>query len=166
MQRSSRACGVSDTTFRLVALRSLAVSLHRLEHDHSALSQAVSDLRTRIDSESLGDEFIQELRAVADDLFEHFAREEEGLFPFIAEALPDQIGTLEELQVAHDRICGAAARILAVQKPELGVVLPLFRRFDAEYTGHARREVEFLRSLESRLSESQRAALAKILAES
>jgi hypothetical protein len=138
------------------------VGLHQLEHDHTALSQHVAELRTLVHREPR-DIFASKLDAVMSDLFEHFAREEEGLFPYIIEQFPDQADVVAQLQAAHDRICGAASRIAALSPEQIDLAITLFERFDAEYTGHAQRETEFLRSLGARLSPTQQDALSKIL---
>lgn len=104
------------------------------------------------------------LDAVMEELFEHFAREEEGLFPYLLEQMPDQADTIAQLQAAHDRICGAASRLKALAPEQIDLAVTLFKRFDAEYTGHAQREADFLRNLGSRLSAAQHDSLAKILA--
>lgn len=142
------------------------MGLHQLEHDHTALSQSVADLRAIASRELLDerrDVFVSKLDALIDDLFEHFAREEEGLFPYILEQCPDQSDAIAQLQAAHDRICGAASRILALSPDQGDLAVALFARFDAEYTGHAQREADFLRSLGARLSGAQQGALALIL---
>jgi iron-sulfur cluster repair protein YtfE (RIC family) len=142
------------------------VGLHQLEHDHTTLSQAVAELRATVTREPLHDRrdvFVSKLDAVMDDLFEHFAREEEGLFPYILEQFPDQSDAIAQLQAAHDRICGAASRISALSPEQVDLAVALFQRFDAEYTGHAQREADFLRGLGARLSGAQQEALASIL---
>jgi hypothetical protein len=145
------------------------VGLHSLEHDHATLSQTVAELRAQANDARAGfpdEEFVGKLAKLADELFEHFAREEEGLFPFILQALPDQAEAIAEMQAAHDRICGAASRIAHLgDRPNGDLALSLFRRFDAEYTGHAQREAEFLRSLGARLTPEQRRALEDVLRE-
>lgn len=147
--------------------------LGKLEHDHGALSRQVQELRAMVDRHekdgaSLGEEFLARLMDTADALFEHFAREEEGLFPYIIEQLPPRRAAIEEMQAAHDRICGAASRILSLAERgpfpgQLPLAVQLFRRFDAEYTDHARREAEVLRALGGELSGAQIAALADVL---
>ena len=109
------------------------------------------------------EEFIAKLVSLAEELFEHFAREEEFLFPYILEALPDQSDAIAQMQAAHDRICGAASRITNLERTNADLALALFRRFDVEYTGHAQREAEFLRSLGTRLSPEQQRTLAGLL---
>ena len=138
------------------------MGLHQLEHDHTTLSQAVADLRAAV-SRVPRDVFVAKLDAVMEELFEHFAREEEGLFPYLLEQLPDQTDAIAQLQAAHDRICGAASRLRALSPEQIDLAVSLFKRFDAEYTGHAQRETDFLRSLGTRLSAQQQLALGRIL---
>jgi hemerythrin-like domain-containing protein len=149
--------------------------IDRLEHDHIALSQRVLAVRSAVSRLQRGEdvdaaETVAALALLADDLFEHFAREEEFLFPYIVAELPDQEPQVAQMQAAHDRICGAASRIVALAErgplaEQLALVLPLFARFDAEYMAHAQREAEFLRELASRLTTEQRRALAALLTE-
>ena len=145
------------------------MGIHDLEHDHATLTNAVEDLRAQALS-GKGDfpdeRFLAKIVEVADELFEHFAREEEGLFPYILDVLPDQAEVIAQMQAAHDRICGAASRIAQLaERPNADLAVSLFRRFDAEYTGHAKREAEFLRSLAARLTSDQQETLAGILRE-
>ena len=135
-----------------------------LEHDHLHLSKLVADVRRLLGpaEESDRDQLVWALTALRDDLFDHFGREEESLFPYLRTALPDLSGPLAELEAAHDRICGGVSRMLAAleRAPQLHA---LFTRFDAEYGAHAGRESELLRSLAGRLDEAQRAAVAAML---
>lgn len=150
-----------------------------LEHDHVHLSRLVADLRAMIgelatDSPrgDLAEELTATLATLRDDLFEHFGREEEALFPFLVETLPDLRGAIARLEDAHDRICGTLSRIHAVgakgdaalreQRP---LVDQLFSRFEGEYVAHARQESEFLRNLGLRLSDEQRTRVRAIMRE-
>ncbi len=150
-----------------------------LEHDHSHLSSLVASLREALDgaraTRDLGElrgELVEALRLLSDDLFTHFAREEEGLFPIVVEELPDLAGIVAAVVATHDRICGAVSRMTYVVEKgsdglgaELDALLALFQRFDEHYSAHARDELELLRALDRRLDGRQRAAVAKILKE-
>jgi iron-sulfur cluster repair protein YtfE (RIC family) len=142
-----------------------------LEHDHVHLSRLVSELRAAFDGEP-GDpeEMAATLAALRDDLFEHFAREEEALFPYLMEALPDLRSAIARLEDAHDRICGAVSRLHAVAakgssalREQHALAEQLFRRFDSDYIEHARHESEFLRSLSARLNEEQRTRVRALM---
>lgn len=148
-----------------------------LEHDHVHLSRLVADLRTmfgELASDSpradLGEELTATLATLRDDLFEHFGREEEALFPYLMETLPDLRGAVARLEDAHDRICGTLSRIHAVGEKGSGalreqrsLVTQLFSRFEGEYVAHARHESEFLRNLAARLSDEQRTRVRAIM---
>jgi len=150
-----------------------------LEHDHVHLSRLVAELRQmtaeliRDDSRAdLSDEVAATLSSLRDDLFEHFAREEEALFPYLADALPDLGPAIERLESAHDRICGGISRLHAIAvtgdaglREHRALVAQLFGRFDAEYVEHARNESEFLRSLAGRLDGERRQHVRRLMKE-
>ena len=135
-----------------------------LEHDHVHLSRLVADLRSGFDQGDVDpDEIAATLAALRDDLFEHFGREEEVLFPYLMETLPDLRSAIARLEDAHDRICGAVSRLHSVAakgssalREQHALAEQLFRRFDTDYVEHARHESELLRSLAARLSDEQR----------
>ncbi len=135
-----------------------------LEHDHLHLSKLVADVRRLLGpgEDCDRDQLVWALTALRDDLFDHFGREEESLFPYLRRALPDLAPALGELEAAHDRICGGVSRMLATLErgPQLHA---LFARFDSEYGAHAGRESELLRGLAGRLDDAQRAAVAAML---
>lgn len=148
-----------------------------LEHDHVHLSRLVADLRTMIgelgsDSarHDLAEEITATLATLRDDLFEHFGREEEALFPYLMETLPDLRAAVARLEDAHDRICGTLSRIHAVgakggsaMRDQRSLVTQLFSRFEAEYVAHARHESEFLRNLGARLGDHDRERVRTIM---
>lgn len=148
-----------------------------LEHDHVHLSRLVAELRQmtaelqRDDARpDLSDDIAATLASLRDDLFEHFGREEEVLFPFLAERLPDLGTALARLEGAHDRICGGISRLHAIAatgdaglREHRALVAQLFSRFDAEYVEHARHESEFLRSLNPRLDDDTRKHVRRLM---
>jgi hypothetical protein len=148
-----------------------------LEHDHSHLSALVTSLREALvaaraasDVNDLRFELSDALRLLRDDLFTHFAREEEGLFPLVLLELPDLTPIVATVVAAHDRICGAVSRMTYVLDKggdglgaELDALLALFERFDEAYTAHARDELELLRTLDRRLDGRQRVSVANVL---
>jgi len=155
----------------------VADPLLALEHDHVHLSRLVGDLRgmfgelenepPRID---LAEEITATLATLRDDLFEHFGREEEALFPYLMETLPDLRAAVARLEDAHDRICGTLSRIHAVGakggsalRDQRSLVTQLFSRFEGEYVAHARHESEFLRDLAARLGEADRERVRAIM---
>jgi len=108
---------------------------------------------------------LEELR---DDLLQHFAVEEEGLFPFIRAQVPARAPIVERLALAHDAICGSVVRLAhaaATAQSEAAIhALPsLFDRFQAAYVTHSREEAELFAELGKSLEPHQREALATIL---
>lgn len=138
------------------------MALHELEHEHTALARAVAALHA-MGTRAPRDAFLAKLDALVTDLFEHFAREEEGLFPYITAHLPDQAAAVADLQAAHDRICGAASRILSLAPEHDELAASLFERFEVELAAHAEREVAFLRALSARLTPDEHAEVAALL---
>jgi hypothetical protein len=148
--------------------------IERLDHDHVPLGELVGALRATLDAVARGeraapDVYLDVSEGVAqirDDLLEHFGREEEGFFPFVAQALPDVAARLAELSSAHDTLCGALTRLTHLASRGAGTfveqfrqVEALFERFEAAYGEHARDERAFLREIDRRLDPAQRAAL-------
>ena len=123
------------------------------------------------------------LRELRELLFLHFAREEEGLFPFVADRLPELGDRVAAMAVAHDAICGSLARMVhtatatapmvavaaqdeaeaAAHPGELALLGALFERFQTAYADHARLEAELLAVLDDRLDAAQRAQLAELV---
>lgn len=150
--------------------------LAHLEHDHAHLSLKLAFLREQLtalaaESATAGPStasFLEALTELTEELFEHFAREEEGLFPFVVREVPELDAPVRALIEAHDRICGAASRILALRSQAgatttFEVATATFRRFDEVYTDHVRSEVEFLRTVAERLDASRREKLAALM---
>jgi iron-sulfur cluster repair protein YtfE (RIC family) len=137
------------------------------EHDHVRCSNLVRALdehaevlrRKRFSGKQLF-ALIEQLR---DELFTHFAREEEGLFPFIVQHVPEASRTVDRLVAAHDAICGSLSRLLLVTSRSdsdgRGVFEELFGRFNVLYREHACTEVTLLREIGDRLDGGQRAKL-------
>ncbi|MCA9689689.1 MAG: hemerythrin domain-containing protein [Nannocystaceae bacterium] len=154
----------------------MADLLDQLEHDHAPLTASLEELaehvravqqegRTPADVHGGFSETVEEFR---DDLLEHFGREEECLFPFLVEALPELADEIAALEAGHDQICGGVVRLahLADRDPRAftGVwvqVLHTFERFDAAYREHARVERALLQRAVRSLNSEQRAALRR-----
>ena len=104
-----------------------------------------------------------------DELLVHFAREEEGLFPFLLDRVEELRGRVESLRAGHDSVCGAVSRLHhAVGHEASSVAVPqswqdAFARFEGLYGVHAREEISLLRDVSSRLAPSVRAELKAIL---
>lgn len=152
--------------------------VHQLEHDHVHLSQLVDEVRALLSEAEKSSIFsaaqyslLQEtLVALQDDLLTHFAKEEEGLFPFLDANLPDTVEAAQNIADAHDHLCGTVSRMLhLVQRGHetLNAARPtlvtLFQRFVDSYSKHAQEERLFLRGLPSRLTHTQLAELLELL---
>lgn len=155
-------------------------ALARLHHDHHHITKLVDGLRESTQAVLAGDEAPLELRAdfdeflrvANDELFEHFDREENALFPYLVEHLPDLEETVLGLEAGHDRMCGLLTRMERLVSledeaylQEYDSLIALFARFDATHVKHSRIESDLLRSLGDRLDEDQRRTVARLLAE-
>ena len=143
-------------------------------HAHAHLGQLTRELAAllREDVESIGSEARDELPALAselrDELLEHFANEEEGLFPFIRRYFPEKRDAVDRLQASHDIICGALVRFsfLAERSPEISNDARLaYQRFEAAYGNHSRDEAELLDEFAQVVTPAQQAELETLLSE-
>lgn len=142
-----------------------------LVHDHADINRRVLALGTAIraldrnDGNGMALALVNRLGELRELLFLHFAREEEGLFPFVAETVPELAEQVQAMAMAHDAICGGLARMyhLASANADLGVVLAVFARFETVYASHADAEAGLLRQLTARLDLEQRARLSDLV---
>lgn len=145
-----------------------------MEHDHGQLSRQIAALHAEITAlrnagtpaEPLADDRVQALVALSEELFEHFAHEEEALFPLIVRHAPDLAPVVASLVEGHDRICGAASRLLALRdraatEGTVDLAASLFQRLAEVFAEHSGREIDLLAGLAPRLDA---AALAEIAA--
>lgn len=142
-----------------------------LVRDHAEIDRrvtAVGSSLAPLESDERGS--VQPLLAsmlgeLRETLFLHFAREEEGLFPFVSETVPELGNSVRAMEVAHDTICGALARAyeLARSHAAPSSIAPVFRRFETAYREHARVEDAVLRAVDARLDASQRRRLAELV---
>ncbi|HEU4730248.1 MAG TPA: hemerythrin domain-containing protein, partial [Kofleriaceae bacterium] len=90
--------------------------VEELVHDHADINRRVLALGTAIRAldrnrgNGMALALVNRLSELRELLFLHFAREEEGLFPFVAEAVPELAEQVQAMAVAHDAICGGLAR--------------------------------------------------------
>lgn len=155
--------------------------IDQLEHDHLIVEKIVSDLREAIQSALRGERDPLELRdtfseflSVADEeLFEHFDREEQVVFPFLTETIPNAADSIQRLENAHDRMCGAMVRMQRILDEDgdthflesFDALVALFTRFDANFGRHSREELNLFRTLGEQLTPEQLATLKDLLAE-
>ena len=168
--------------------------VRELAHDHADLNRRVREIGAMLvppnGSPSGGRaRLVVVLKELREHLFFHFAREEEGLFPFVSDRLPELADRVTAMAIAHDAICGALARMVhvatagaaaitaaaaeevadaaaeeaAASPGELSVLRALFERFQTAYADHARFEAELLQVLDDRLDAAQRAQLAELV---
>lgn len=143
------------------------------EHDHARFSRLVSELHEHVlagqqQSSSMQDAVLPALEHLREDLFHHYAREEEGLFPYIVERLPETREAVGRLVASHDGICGTLSRMVHLARVDdfdahLAAFVGLFERFESVYADHAREEVAFLRDLGPRLTAQQREELRDLV---
>ena len=139
--------------------------IRELAHDHVDLNRRVLLLAQLLPTSSRAN-LCAVLDEIREDLFFHFAREEEGLFPFVAQHIPELDAPMQDLAIAHDAICGALARLIhmAAQAETRNETLQaVFERFEASYASHATSEANLLRGLEDRLDAAQRHQLAELV---
>jgi Hemerythrin HHE cation binding domain len=135
-----------------------------LAHDHADLNRRVLELGAIFDGRSTRD-LADALHELREQLFLHFAREEEGLFPFVADVAPELGEQCNAMAGAHDAICGVVARMfdIAAGNPDLVALRPFYDRFASSYAAHAQVESALLARLDGRLDEDQRAALVALV---
>jgi iron-sulfur cluster repair protein YtfE (RIC family) len=108
------------------------------------------------------------IERLCDELFTHFAREEEGLFPFIVALLPDARRTVDRLVAAHDAICGRLSHLLLLTSQtcsdsDLAAFDELLTGFNDLYTEHTNTEMTLLQEIGERLDRTQRAKLRRLI---
>lgn len=148
-----------------------ASPLQGFGHSHAHLGQLTRELATLLAGNgSGGPEAREKLRPLASELrhelLEHFANEEEGLFPFIRQRFPKQCDAVDRLHAAHDLICGTLVRFsfLAEREGELSSDARLaFERFETAYGIHSRDEAELLDEIALLLTPEQQAELETLL---
>jgi hypothetical protein len=140
-------------------------AIAQLAHDHGELNRRVLGIGVQIRKQVGTDAIVEPLMQLRDHLFLHFAREEEGLFPFVTEHVPELVEQIHAIELAHDTICGALARMvhLASTGAALTAIAPLFDRFENSYATHAQGEAELFATLATRLDADQRAVLAALV---
>lgn len=146
--------------------------LRSFNHSHAHLGELTLELSDllRADVRANNPDVREVLPALAselrDELLEHFANEEEGLFPFIREHVPTRREVVDRLQAAHDVICGALVRFsfLAEREGKLSKEADLaYERFQAAYSDHSRDEADLLDELSRTLTPNQQKELETLL---
>jgi hypothetical protein len=146
--------------------------VRRFEHSHTALTRLVEEVARLVrargnrrpqDRRLLGDQ----LQLLRDELLQHFAAEEEGLFPFLRSNLHAMSEVVDGLASAHDMICGAVVRMAHLADDESSAagdeLLGQFSRFELAYVEHSRREAALLEELARTLDNGHKEQLTEIL---
>jgi iron-sulfur cluster repair protein YtfE (RIC family) len=190
---------------------SAADPIVRFEHEHVHVAELVERARDALaearqlalapppahaarHKASVWGELADALRALYEDLIDHFGREEEALFPHVREVMPELSAAVSELEAAHDAVCGAVGRLLhlvermaeeevvdALARDSGGgerlrfgesaaadavrAAESLFQRFDEAYRGHAVREHAFLERVARDLPTVERSVVERLLRE-
>jgi hypothetical protein len=149
-----------------------------LSHDHGHLSVLVVEVgstlaqieRGEVSFEQGVDALHDATEVLRDALMLHFAREEEGLFPFLEVHAPSLLRRMEALRAEHDSICARANELTLASAQGLrdGVgfapCLSSFGRFEELYASHAREELAFLRDVDAALQPEDKERLRALLA--
>lgn len=153
-----------------------AAPLQELAHDHRELSGllvAVHEALTRIErGTSRLDDELHELtdgiEAFREALLEHFAKEQEGVLPWLAGRSAASSLRVDDLIAQHDRI---AETLTAVVKDldgfELGTWSAALARFESLYAEHTQTETAFFAEVTAALKDDPAATtqLRDLLAE-
>lgn len=148
-----------------------ADGLADLEHDHADLNERVRAVAAQVralgrqpDADALA-RVAAEMDELREEIFVHFAREEEGLFAYVTVHMVGFEDDVAALIGAHDAVCGAISRMLRslrVDGPDRGheLLVSVLDRLEVAYAAHARAERDLLGRLAGSMSADQRAALA------
>jgi iron-sulfur cluster repair protein YtfE (RIC family) len=152
--------------------------VRRLEHSHVHLTKLAVEIRDLVRAEGADEEasvaaraqLVEHLEVLRDELLQHFANEEEGLFPFLRSQVPAKSEAVDRLESANATVCGSLVRLahLAAQDRQAldahrPALLAQYERFEAAYTEHSREEGGLFEELSRTLDPAQRAQLTEIL---
>ncbi len=150
-------------------------TLLTLEHDHAELHRSIVELSSvaralregRLSGDDARAQLVDLAAVLSEDLFSHFSREEEVLFPYVQATVPELSGVVLALVVGHDGVCGVVARLSHLVQSEAATAQPslveaLIERLASAYAEHAREERALLTSLEARLTPAQRAEVTAL----
>ncbi len=151
--------------------------IEQLTHDHghlSALVQAAAAMLVRMEraeemSEEAIDELVHAVESLRDALLSHFAREEEGLFPFVDTKVPALAPQVAELLADHDAVIARTAELIGAAELAAGtgvgyaLCVSTYDRFVEVYAAHAQSEQTLLRAVDAALDADARAALRALL---
>jgi hemerythrin-like domain-containing protein len=151
--------------------------IEQLTHDHGqlgALVQVAAASLARMErSEEMSEEAIDELvhavESLRDALLVHFAREEEGLFPFVDAHVPGLRAQVAGLLADHDAVIARTAELIKAASQAVGtgvgyaLCVSSYDRFVEVYASHAQAEQALLRAVDAALDAEARHALRALL---
>ena len=140
--------------------------LRELSHDHRELTSlllavhaAISRIKKR---ESRLEDELHEIRdgieAFREALLVHFAREQEGLLPFVAKEVPSMTAQSERLMADHEDLAALLTRVVeSLGAAETAATLESWSgdlaRFEELYSAHSRIELAFLQDVARSLAD-------------
>jgi len=147
--------------------------IREFEHSHGhltktalAIGQQLRDDKghARALSAAARKELLDLLESLRDELLQHFADEEEALFPFVRNVVPAKATVVDKLEASHDTICGSIVRIahLASHGSDAPLVA-LYERFEHAYAEHSSDERHLFDELSRALDDAQRRELSALL---
>ena len=141
-------------------------ALAHLGHDHADINRRVLAVAATLREPTSVLRLVGPLTELRDQLFFHFAREEEGLFPFVAETFAELAPEVDRMAGAHDTICGGLARLLylATSTASPAALVAVFERFQTAYAEHHAAETALFARLDTQLAAEQRGRLAELIA--
>ncbi len=153
----------------------------QLNHDHEHLDALLQDLARTIDAWGAADDPegdpLAEVREILglfkEDTYEHFEREEHGLFPNLRADFPDLDADLDAMQRAHDAICqqietlDAALTRADADRSEATIATARQEgaRLEQLHRRHTAHEWGVIRRLLERLDDDRRAVILEQLRE-
>ena len=151
--------------------------IEQLTHDHghlSSLVQMAAVVLVRMEhaeemSDAAIDELVHAVESLRDALLVHFAREEEGLFPFVDARVPALRAQVAELLADHDAVLARTSELIRAAGLAEGtgvgfaLCLSTYDRFVEVYAAHAQAEQALLRAVDAALDAEARKALRALL---
>lgn len=154
----------------------------RIDHDHAHLNALLRDLDRALEDwheDTVNEEMtpLEEAREIIsllkEDSFEHFEREEHGLFPNLKAEYPELTEDLDGLGVAHNEICDHLVRLdnrlqsasEDLSHTERAITAAAGKRLGALFWAHTAIEWKIIRDLLERVDDGRRDVIMKQLGE-
>jgi hemerythrin-like domain-containing protein len=166
-----------EETTRVASKELRSDPIEQLTHDHGQLGvlvQVAASSLARMErgegmSEEAIDELVHAVESLRDALLVHFAREEEGLFPFVDAHVPALGPQVAALLADHDAVIARAGELIQAAGQAVGtgvgyaLCVSSYERFVEIYAGHAQAEQALLRSVDAVLDAEARQELRVLL---